>query len=83
MTILSRERILKTKVTCKTSRICPRQRQWANLRVVQKSTAIGPSFISQLIRKHREVVLLLVLLRSARGCCQVFAYCKTEVTQIL
>lgn len=79
MTILSRNRILKTKVTCKTSRICPRQRQWANLRVVQKSTAIGPSFISQLIRKHREVVLL----RSARGCCQVFAYCKTEVTQIL
>lgn len=79
MTILSRERILKTKVTCKTSRICQRQRQWATLRVVQKSTAIGPSFISQLIRKHREVVLL----RSARGCCQVFAYCNTEVTPIL
>lgn len=79
MTILSRERILRTKVTCKTSRICPRQRQWANLRVVVKSTAIGPSFISKFIRKHREVVLL----RSARGCCQVFAYCKTEVTQIL
>jgi hypothetical protein len=79
MTILSRERILRTKVTCKTSRFCPRQRQWANLRVVQKSTAIGPSFISKFIRKHREVVLL----RSARGCCQVFAYCVTEVTQIL
>lgn len=79
MTILSRERILLTKVTCKTGRICPRQRQWAKLSVVQKSTAIGPSFISQLIRKHREVVLL----RSARGCCQVFAYCKTEVTPIL
>ena len=79
MTILSRERILRTKLTCKTSRICPRQRQWANLRVVQKSTAIGPSFISKFIRKHREVVLL----RSARGCCQVFAYCVTEVTQIL
>lgn len=79
MAILSRERILRTKVTCKTSRICPRQRQWANLRVIQKSTAIGPSFLSQLIRKHREVVLL----RSARGCCQVFAYCKTEVTPIL
>ena len=74
MTILSRERILRTKVTCKTSRICPRQRQWANLRVVQKST-----FLSFLIQKHSEVVLL----RSARGCCQVFAYCKTEVTQIL
>lgn len=79
MTILSRKRILQTKITCKTSRICQRQRQWAKLRVVQKSTAIGPSFISQLIRKHREVVLL----RSARGCCQVFAYCKTEVTPIL
>lgn len=79
MTILSRERILQTKVTCKTSRICPRQRQWAKFKVVQKSTAIGPSFISQLIRKHREVVLL----RSARGCCQVFAYCNTEVTPIL
>lgn len=79
MTILSRERILQTKVTCKTSRICPRQRQWAKFRVVQKSTAIGPSFISQLIRKYREFVLL----RSARGCCQVFAYCKTEVTPIL
>lgn len=79
MTILSRERILQTKVTCKTSRICPRQRQWAKIKVVQKSTAIGPSFISQLIRKHREVILL----RSARGCCQVFAYCNTEVTPIL
>lgn len=79
MTILSRERILQTKVTCKTSRICPRQRQWAKFKVVQKSTAIGPSFISQLIRKHREVILL----RSARGCCQVFAYCTTEVTPIL
>ena len=79
MTILARERILKTKVTCKVSRICQRQRQWANLRVVQKSTVIGPSFISLFVRKHREVVLL----RSARGCCQVFAYCKTEVTQIL
>lgn len=79
MTILSRERILQTKVTCKTSRICPRQRQWAKFRVVQKSTAIGHSFISQLIRKHREVVLL----RSTRGCCQVFAYCNTEVTPIL
>ena len=79
MAILSRERILRTKVTCKTSRICPRQRQWANLRVIQKSTAIGPSFLSKLIRKHREVVLL----RSTRGCCQVFAYCKTEVTPIL
>lgn len=79
MTILSRERILQTKVTCKTSRICPRQRQWAKFKLVQKSTAIGHSFISQLIRKHREVVLL----HSARGCCQVFAYCKTEVTQIL
>lgn len=79
MTILSRKRILQTRITCKTSRICPRQRQWAKLSVVQKSTAIGPSFISQLIRKHREVVLL----RSARGYCQVFAYCITEVTQIL
>lgn len=79
MTIISRERILKTKVTCKTSRICPRQRQWATLRVVQKSTFPGPSFLSKLIRKHREVVLL----HSARGCCQVFAYCKTEVTPIL
>lgn len=79
MTILSRERILQTKVTCKTSRICPRQRQWAKFKVVQKSTAIGSSFISQLIRKHREVILL----RSARGCCQVFAYCNTEVTPIL
>lgn len=79
MTILSRERILQTKVTCKTSRICPRQRQWAKFKVVQKSTAIGPSFISQLIRKHREVILL----RSACGCCQVFAYCNTEVTPIL
>lgn len=79
MTILSRERILQTKVTCKVSRICPRQRQWATLRVVQKATAIGPSFISQFVRKHREVVLL----RSARGCCQVFAYCNTEVTPIL
>lgn len=77
MTILSRERILKTKVTCKTSRICPRQRQWATLRVVQKATVIGPSFI--FVRKHREVILL----RSARGCCQVFAYCNTEVTPIL
>ena len=38
MTILSRKRILQTKITCKTSRICPRQRQWATLRVVQKST---------------------------------------------
>lgn len=79
MTILARERILKTKVTCKTSRICPRQRQWANLRVVQKSTIPGPSFLFKLIRKRREVVLL----RSARGCCQIFAYCKTEVTPIL
>ena len=79
MTILTHERILRTKVTCKTSRICPRQRQWATFRVVQKSTAIGPSFISQFVCKHREVVLL----RSARGCCQVFAYCKTEVTPIL
>lgn len=79
MTIFTHERILRTKVTCKTSRICPRQRQWATFRVVQKSTAIGPSFISQFVRKHREVVLL----RSARGCCQVFAYCKTEVTPIL
>lgn len=77
MTILSRERILQTKVTCKTSRICPRQRQWAKFKVVQKSTAIGPSFI--FVRKHREVILL----RSARGCCQVFAYCNTEVTPIL
>lgn len=74
MTILSPKRILQTKITCKTSRICPRQRQWAKLRVVQKST-----FLSFLIQKHREVILL----HSARGCCQVFAYCKTEVTQIL
>ncbi len=79
MTILSRKRILQTKITCKISHICPRQRQWANLRVVQKSTVPGPSFLSKLIRKHREVVLL----RSARGYCQVFAYCVTEVTQIL
>mgnify|MGYP006911232679 FL=1 len=79
MTILSRKRILRAKVTCKTSRICPRQRQWATFRVVQKSTVPGPSFLSKLIRKHREVVLL----RSARGCCQVFAYCNTEVTPIL
>lgn len=79
MAILSRERILRTKVTCKTSRICPRQRQWANLRVVQKSTVPGRSFLSAFIRKYREVVLL----RSARGYCQVFAYCVTEVTQIL
>lgn len=79
MTILSPKRILQMKITCKTSRICPRQRQWAKLRVVQKSTAIGPSFLSKLIRKHREVVLL----RSARGYCQVFAYCITEVTPIL
>lgn len=79
MTILSRERILRTKITCKTSRICPRQRQWANIRVVQKSTVIGPSFISLFVRKRCEVVLL----RSARGCCQVFAYCNTEVTPIL
>ena len=79
MTILSHERILKTKVTCKTSRICPRQRQWATLRVVQKSTFLGPSFLSLFIRKRREVVLLY----SARGCCQVFGYYKTEVTQIL
>lgn len=79
MTILSRERILRTKVTCKVSRICPRQRQWATLRVVQKATAIGPNFISQFVRKHREVVLL----RGACGCCQVFAYCNTEVTPIL
>lgn len=70
MTILSRKRILKTKVTCKTSRICPRQRQWAKLRLVQKSTVPGPDFLSK-------------LLRSARGYCQVFAYCITEVTQIL
>lgn len=67
MTILARERILKTKVTCKVSRICQRQRQWANIRVVQKSTVL-----SVFIRKYREVVLL----RSARGCCQVFAYYK-------
>lgn len=79
MTILSRKRILRTKITCKTSRICPRQRQWAQLSLVQESTVPGPSFISQLIRKHREVVLL----RSARGCCQIFAYCNTEVTPIL
>ena len=79
MTILSRERILQTKVTCKTSRICPRQRQWATFRVVQQSTVLGPSFLSKLICKHREVVLL----RSARGYCQVFAYCNTEVTPIL
>lgn len=79
MTILSRKRILQTKITCKTSRICPRQRQCAKLRVVHKATAIGPSFISLFVRKHREVVLL----RSARGCCQVFAYCNTEVTPIL
>ena len=79
MTILTHERILRTKVTCKTSRICPRQRQWAQLSLVQESTVPGPSFISQLIRKHREVVLL----RSARGCCQIFAYCNTEVTPIL
>lgn len=79
MTILARKRILQTKITCKTSRICPRQRQWATLRVVQKSTAIGPSFISQFVRKRREIIKL----HSARGCCQVFAYCITEVTQIL
>ncbi len=79
MAILSRERILRTKVTCKTSRICPRQRQWANLRVIQKSTVPGRSFLSAFIRKYREVVLL----RSARGCCQIFGYYKTEVTQIL
>lgn len=79
MTILSRERILRTKITCKTSRICPRQRQWANLRVVVKSTRPGHSIISQLIRRRREAVLLC----SARGCCHIFAYCKTEVTQIL
>lgn len=79
MTILSRKRILQIKITCKTSRICPRQRQWAKLRVIQKSTVPGRSFLSAFIRKYREVVLL----RSARGCCQIFAYCKTEVTQIL
>lgn len=79
MTILSPKRILQTKITCKTSRICPRQRQWANLRVIQKYTVPGRSFLSAFIRKYREVVLL----RSARGCCQIFAYCKTEVTQIL
>ena len=79
MTILSRERILQTKVTCKTSRICPRQRQWAKLSLVQESTVPGPSLLSKLIRKHREVVLL----RSARGYCQVFGYYKTEVIQIL
>ena len=79
MTILSRKRILRAKITCKTSRICPHQRQWANLRVVQKSTFPGPSFLSLFIRKRREVVLLY----SARGCCQVFGYYKTEVTQIL
>lgn len=79
MTILSRKRILRAKITCKTSRICPRQRQWATLRVVQKSTFPGPSFLSLFIRKRREVVLLY----SARGCCQVFGYYKTEVTQIL
>lgn len=79
MTILSPKRILQIKITCKTRLICPRQRQWAKLRVVQKSTVPGPSFLSKLIRKHREVVLL----RSARGYCQVFAYCITEVTPIL
>ncbi len=79
MTILSRRRILRTKITSKTSRICPRQRQWTNVRVVQKSMVPGRSFLSLFIRKHREVILL----RSARGCCQVFSYCKTEVTQIL
>ena len=79
MTILSRKRILRTKITCKTSRICPRQRQWAKLSLVRESTVPGPSLLSKLIRKHREVVLL----RSARGYCQVFAYCKMEVTQIL
>ena len=79
MAILSRERILKTKVTCKVSRICPRQRQWTKVRVVQKSTVSGPSFLSLFIRKHREVILL----RSARGCCQVFGYYKTEMTPIL
>lgn len=79
MTILSRKRILQTKITCKTSRICPRQRQWAKLRVVQKSTVPGRSFLSAFIRKYREVVLL----RSARGCCQIFGYYKTEVTPIL
>lgn len=79
MTILSRKRILRTKITCKTSRICPRQRQWAKLSLVQESTVPGPSLLSKLIRKHREVVLL----RSSRGYCQVFAYCTTEVTQIL
>lgn len=41
MTILSRKRILQTKITCKTSRICPRQRQWAKLRVVQKIHGSG------------------------------------------
>lgn len=79
MTILSRKRILQTKITCKASRICPRQRQWANLRMVQKSTVPGRSFLSAFIRKRREVVLLY----SARGCCQIFGYYKTEVTQIL
>lgn len=79
MTILSRERILKTKVTCKVSRICQRQRQWAKIRMVQKSTVPSPSFLSLFIRKRREVVLLY----SARGCCQVFGYCNTEVTPIL
>lgn len=77
MTIFSRKRILQTKITCKTSRICPRQRQWAKLRIVQKSTVPRPSFLSLFIRKRREVVLLY----SARGCCQVFGYYKTEVTQ--
>lgn len=38
MTILSRKRILQTKITCKTSRICPRQRQWAELRAVLVAT---------------------------------------------
>lgn len=69
MTILSPKRILQTKITCKTSRICPRQRQWAKIRMVQKSTVPRPSFLSLFIRKRREVVLLY----SARGCCQVKA----------
>lgn len=79
MTILSRKRILRTKITSKASRICPRQRQWAKLRMVHKSTVPRPSFLSLFIRKRREVVLLY----SARGCCQVFGYYKTEVTPIL
>ena len=39
MTILSRERILQTKVTCKTSRICPRQRQWAKFNLIRQKSS--------------------------------------------